>query len=121
MTTADFIPCPPCQTPDACGKVSRWLDCFPDDYAALRAILDAALAQSAEGKGRERHADGRPWEAQPINTITAAVGIGFPLGQAVKKLTEAAGMLRRGEADAARAELLGAIVYTAAAVHAVEK
>jgi len=43
-------------------------------------------------------------------------GIGFPTGQAIKKITEAVGMLGRGEGDAAARELLGAIVYTAAAV-----
>ena len=86
-------------------------------YAALRAILEDAYAQAASGKGAERHANGRPWTEQPINTITEAVGVGFPAGQAVKKLTEAMGMLRRGEADAARREILGAIVYAAALAH----
>ena len=86
-------------------------------YETLRAILDEAYAQSATGKGRERHAtDGEPWERQPILEISRRVGLGFPLGQAIKKCTEAAGMVERGQADAAVRELLGAIVYTAAGV-----
>ena len=86
-------------------------------YATLRAILDEAYAQSAKGKGAERHANGKPWADQPINTITEAVGAGFPAGQAMKKLTEAMGMLRRGDAAGARREVLGAIVYAAALAH----
>ena len=143
MTTADFTPCPPCTTPYACG-MDRWRmearcpaddrccklyyvsgepcegcapDAQPEHYTTLRAILDEAYAQSAEGKGAERHANGRPWADQPINTITATVGPGFPAGQAIKKLTEAMGMLRRGEGEAARREVLGAIVYAAAVAH----
>ena len=139
MTTADFIRCPSCTTPDACG---RWGKCDrrtadaldalmasdadiiaePDygrahAYSVLRAILDDAYEQAASGKGAERHANGQPWSRQPINTITEAVGPGFPAGQAIKKLTEALGMLRRGEADAAHREVLGAIVYAAALAH----
>lgn len=92
----------------------------PTDYADLREILNQALHQSMSGKGKERHANGKPWTDQPINTITDAVGIGFPMGQAIKKITEARGMMDRGNTDAARAEILGAIVYAAAAVHALD-
>lgn len=88
-----------------------------EDYAALQAILDEALHQSAQGKGAERHADGKPWTEQPIMRICETVGTGFAHGQALKKLGEAAGMLKRGEIDAARREVLGAIVYAAAVAH----
>ena len=143
MTTADFTACPDCTTTDTCGRAGRcarrtaeYLDTLmaadadliaaPDygqahAYSALRAILEDAYAQAATGKGAERHANGQPWSRQPINTITEAVGPGFPAGQAIKKLTEALGMLRGGEADAAHREALGAIVYAAALAHHIER
>jgi hypothetical protein len=84
-------------------------------YRHLRRVLDLAYDQSATGKGRERHANDQNFEDQQIMTITRNVGVGFPLGQAEKKLVESIGMYERGHNAAARAELLGAIVYTAAA------
>jgi hypothetical protein len=87
-----------------------------EPYGALRDILDEAYNQSAKGKGLERHGNGKAWTEQPILAITRDTGVGFPTGQAIKKITEAVGMLGRGESDAAARELLGAIVYTAAAV-----
>ena len=47
------------------------------------------------------------------------VGVGFPLGQAMKKAQEAGTMASRGQTDAARRELLGAINYVAGAVLAI--
>ena len=85
-------------------------------YDALRDILDEAVEQAAAGKGAERHANGRPFQQQPICATTRAVGIGFPLGQAMKKAEEAAGMLQREENSKAVHELLGAINYLAAAI-----
>lgn len=89
-------------------------------YRRLKSVLDAAYEQSAYGKGKERHANDRPFDKQPIMEITEHVGPGFPLGQATKKITEAAGMLRRNEQTAARTELLGAIVYLCAALIKLE-
>lgn len=85
------------------------------DYAALRAVLDAAYEQSAHGKGKVRHANEKPFTQQPIMQIGRMVGPGYPLGQAMKKAQEAGGMTQRGEIEAAKAELLGAIVYLSAA------
>ena len=90
-------------------------------YEDLRGILDESYAQSAEGKGRERHANDLPWDKQPILQITRAVGLGFPTGQAIKKIEEAVGMVNRGQSDAAARELLGAIVYAAAAIRYVRE
>ena len=90
-------------------------------YRSLRLVLDAAYEQAAYGKGKERHANERPFDKQPIMEITDAVGVGFPLGQASKKITEAAGMLERGAPGMARTELLGAIVYLCAAIIKLEK
>lgn len=85
------------------------------NYHSLKGVLDAAYYQAAYGKGKERHADGQPFGDQPIMQIAQAHGVGFLTGQAEKKMREALGMLARGEAEAAQRELLGAIVYTAAA------
>lgn len=91
-----------------------------DNYTTLRAILDAAFAHAATGKGKERHGSscGRdlPFDKQPMLETTRLVGPGFPLGQAIKKAGEAAGMIERGELGAAEAECLGAINYLAGCV-----
>lgn len=84
-------------------------------YAPLRSILDAAYNQASLGKGKERHANDRPFLQQPIMEITRMHGLGFVTGQASKKAQEAIGMMSRGEHAAAERELLGAIVYLAAA------
>lgn len=91
----------------------------PAGYEDLAEVLTAALMQAASGKGRERHGNGLPFAAQPMAEITRAHGLGFPLGQSEKKGREAAGMVARGEFDAARRELLGAINYVAGAVLAI--
>ena len=91
----------------------------PAGYADLAEVLDAALMQAASGKGAERHAGDRPFATQPMQEITRMVGIGFPLGQAMKKSQEAGTMASRGQTDAARRELLGAINYLAGAVLAL--
>lgn len=90
-------------------------------YASLRRVLDAAFAQSAEGKGKARHGNGLDFDQQPIMKICRMVGAGYPVGQAMKKGQEAIGMARRGEHDAAKAELLGVIVYAAAAYLLLEE
>ena len=84
----------------------------PAGYEALAAALDAALVQAAAGKGAERHADGQPFERQPLCAELLAQGHpGFAIGQARKKLLESL----RLPPERAAAELLGAIVYAAAA------
>ena len=88
-----------------------------NDYDALWNQLNAAAAQASHGKGAERHANGRPWVEQPIIHNARVFGLGSPLGQVSKKTEEAYNMHLRGEHDAARRELLGAIVYLAAACH----
>lgn len=95
-------------------------------YEALSAVLGEALEmgghesvladayeQSAGGKGKERHANDKPWLEQPIFTIPDLVGSNaFAIGQAMKKLHEQLGMEQWSRG---RAECLGAIVYLAAA------
>lgn len=91
----------------------------PSGYEPLADILDAALMQAADGKGSERHGNGLPFADQPMMQITRMVGLGFPLGQVMKKAQEAHGMASRGQTDAARRELLGVINYAAGAVLAL--
>ena len=83
-----------------------------DGYYPLFAVLNDALNEAQVGKGEERHGNGLSFTEQPALTITRAVGLGFPLGQAMKKIQES----QRMDTDAAKRELLGAINYLAAAV-----
>ena len=86
-------------------------------YASLAIALRDAYNQAAKGKGIERHnPNGDPFSEQPIMSITRMVGIGFPVGQAIKKTQEAATMARRNQNEQAIRELQGAIVYLAAAI-----
>lgn len=84
-------------------------------YQPLMDVLKSAYAQAASGKGMERHANGKPFIEQPIMEIGRMVGVGYQTGQAMKKAQEAGGMIQRQQFGAARAELLGAINYLAAA------
>jgi hypothetical protein len=109
-----------CAAPD-----NSWLDDVEEfrnvfvkpEYSDLFEVLRDALDQAQIGKGAERHADGQPFTEQPALTITRAVGLGFPLGQAMKKIQES----QRMDPDAAKRELLGAINYLAAAILYLEK
>ncbi len=86
-------------------------------YESLADVLTGALMQAAIGKGRDRHADdGEPFEQQKICEIARRVGLGYPLGQAIKKATESQRLGDRGPA-----ELLGAINYLAAAYLVMEE
>ena len=80
-------------------------------YEPLAMVLRAALDQAQHGKGKDRHANGKPFDRQPILEIGRMVGQGYPLGQAMKKAQES----MRLPPDRAKAELLGAINYLAAA------
>lgn len=86
-------------------------------YDKLAAVLCNAFNQAATGKGRERHADGQPFEQQPAVRLCEQVGIGFALGQASKKILES----QRLPPDAAVHELLGAINYLASAIIHIER
>ena len=90
-------------------------------YGDLHAILQDAFDQSASGKGRERHANDKPFDRQPIMEIGRMVGPGYAIGQAMKKLQEAMTMQSRNQTDAADRELLGSIVYAAAAVKLIRE
>ena len=83
-------------------------------YDALFITLAKALHQAQSGKGNERHAAGQPFTEQPIFKIGEMFGMGFQNGQALKKMIEAQGMIKRGDFNAAEREILGAINYLAA-------
>ena len=79
-------------------------------YEQLESILNAALAQAAAGKGKERHATGQPFEKQPMQLISQLLNDNHGLAfQAIKKIQEST----RLPAQPAERELLGAINYIA--------
>lgn len=85
-------------------------------YEDLAAVLHRAFNQAAHGKGKERHANGEPFSRQVIQDMARRFGVGSLLGQAFKKSEES----QRLPTDRAVNELLGSIVYLAAAVIALE-
>lgn len=104
------------------AKVREALAQRHDPFAALRHTFNEALTRATVSKGIERH--NRPnadFEEQPIMEIPRMLGdagIGFLLGQIMKKCQEAA----RLEADAAIKELQDVMVYAATAIlHIQEK
>ncbi len=88
-------------------------------YLELERVLAEAVAQAAEGKGKERHAvEGERFEHQQICQLGRWMGSHQgPVFQACKKALEST----RLPPDRAKAELLGAINYLAAAVLLVEE
>lgn len=78
----------------------------------LKAVLNMAYAQAMLGKGMERHGEDKPFRDQVWNSITKVVGLGFPLGQVLKKVDEAQRMAK----EAAVRELLGCIIYVAMSI-----
>jgi len=82
-------------------------------YESLVQVYQDAVIQASKGKGRERHAsEGEAYEDQIICEVARRVGLGYPLGQAVKKVYES----QRLGGERGVAELLGALNYVAAAV-----
>ena len=85
---------------------------FLGNYFSLKTVLREAIEQAESGKGKERHAEaGEPFERQIICEVARRVGLGYPLGQAVKKIYES----QRLGGVKGMDELLGAINYVAAA------
>jgi hypothetical protein len=89
-------------------------------FYSLRDVFIQAEAH-ARSKGNDRHAldDKQKFEDQPICTLTRQLGLGFPLGQAMKKVLESQNLMRFP--GRAKAELLGAINYIAAAIIVLEE
>lgn len=86
-------------------------------YQCLADILQRAHDQAAYGKGAERHANGKPYDRQPMQDLIRLHGVGFATGQASKKAGEA---LSLPTTERKVAEILGAINYLAGAIIAIE-
>jgi hypothetical protein len=87
------------------------------NYDLLQSVLMDAYEQAASGKGADRHGFGLNFEDQDMIEVTNRVGLGFPLGQAIKKLSEG----KRLDRAKAKKEFLGAIVYIAGAIIWMDK
>ena len=103
------------------GKVVGRVPFKAEGYEALARILSGAFDQSAHGKGKQRHSNGRPFEEQPIMALARLTGIDAHAYQISKKATEAAAMFKRGDLEAAMAEFRDVIVYAAAAILLTEE
>ena len=87
-------------------------------YEALEQVLNEALEQAAAGKGKERHAQDKPFDEQPMQLISELIGDTHGMAfQAIKKLQESL----RLPTDRAIREQLGAINYIAGMVIMLRK
>lgn len=93
-----------------------------DGYDSLRAVYAMALEQAQGGKGKERHANGQPFDQQPICQGGRRFGPGCLIYQAWKKAHETPVLLQmdNGKERAIR-ELLGVINYAAAAILVIKE
>ena len=82
----------------------------------FKAVLDDVLHQVFDGKGKERHGHDKALEEQPWKHITDNVGIGFVVGQSIKKLMELKTFSGQDKFPAWKREALGAIVYIVMAI-----
>ena len=101
------------------SEATKGLVFSQDGYASLRGVLDSALAQASGGKGAERHANGLPFEDQPIMQITRLLGehpVAALAYQVIKKTVEAGKLYKLKGPEAAMQEMHGAINYAAAVV-----
>lgn len=87
-------------------------------YEPLARVLVEALEQCQHGKGRERHANDKPFAEQPMITIRQDVGRGFTLGQIIKKAEEVQNIPKPSDQVQ---ELLSIINYAAGEVICIEK
>jgi len=86
----------------------------PDGYFSLREVLNRAFEQASKGKGKERHAQGLPFNQQPMQVISNLIGSQDGMYyQAIKKIQEST---RLPSKERQVAELLGAIIYIAGAI-----
>lgn len=86
------------------------------NYDLLQGVLMDAFMQASQGKGADRHG-GLDFEDQDMMAVIDRVGVGFSLGQAIKKASEGSRLTR----EKARAEFLGAIVYLAGTIVWMDK
>lgn len=116
------------QMAKALAKDKPGVEGVPDSHQSLYKVLKEALDQASQGKGQERHANGLPYEEQPMQVISGLLHSSEGLAwQVIKKTQEAHGILSRARASGDpeqiakakafhRKELLGAINYLAGAL-----
>lgn len=101
------------------GATEDGASMFVPGYEKLAAVMAKAYDQAARGKGKERHANSKPFHEQPMLTICRNLGsIDGMLYQATKKAMEARGLPTK---DRALAEIYGAINYLAGAAILIEE
>jgi phage terminase large subunit GpA-like protein len=86
---------------------------IPGSYDELKEVLDMAFKRASEGKGKERHANDKPFIEQDIITEQEFLGQYPVIFQIRKKAKET---LRLKSNEAKINEYLDIIVYAAAAV-----
>jgi GrpB-like predicted nucleotidyltransferase (UPF0157 family) len=88
-----------------------------DPYFELNLVLQNAMKQASQGKGKERHANDNNYEDQVI-CIVGRLLKDHPFGahayQVIKKTIEAGRLYKISRPEAAYNEMLGAINYAAA-------
>jgi hypothetical protein len=101
-----------------CKRFYKGDDELMDNYSSLKNVFEQAFQQASEGKGKERHANNEPYEQQKIVKLNEFIGSNHGLiYQACKKSIEST----RLEKERAKAEILGAINYLAAAYIVLER
>lgn len=90
-------------------------------YQEFIAVLGKAYHQSAFGKGKERHGEGRDFTQQPILTEALELSSAASSYQVSKKSKEAYRLAARGEFDKAKEDILGSIVYAVTQFLVVEE
>lgn len=88
-----------------------------DPYSILFTVLWEASDRASHGKGKDRHANNKPFDQQPIVMEGENFGINGNLQQIRKKCLECL----RLDYTRARNELLDVIVYAAASVIILDK
>lgn len=81
-------------------------------YEPLADALQGALDQAQYGKGKDRHANGKPFLEQPMMEIGRMTGPGGTIFQAMKKAQESLGL----SDERAIKECYGAINYLAGTI-----
>lgn len=98
------------------AETSVTSDAVPNTHASLERVFALAVEQSQSGKGADRHGNGQSFDDQPIFTLNRPLGTNHgALFQVLKKTTESAKLASTGRVGMAKNELLGAMVYAAAA------
>jgi len=92
---------------ESCKCSGEWK--CKEGYESLVDVLRMAYEQAANGKGNERHANGLPFDDQPMQVISELLDTPFGMAfQAIKKVQEG---LRLPTKERQIAEILGAINY----------